>query len=80
MYVCVRVCVCVVCVCVWGAGRRGERDPCILLQLDHIPHLELQVQLTNALLKIGGIQRKVTRSPVGVNTASFGEWLQELEG
>ena len=81
-HVCVyvyRVCVCA-CACVWGAGRRGERDPCILLQLDHIPHLELQAQLTNALLKIQGIQRKVTRSPAGVNTASFGEWLEELEG
>ena len=67
------VCVCVcVCVCVrereterqreteTEKGRKGE--PCSLLQLDHIPHLELWVQLVEAHLKIQGNQRKVRRS------------------
>lgn len=53
---------------------------CSLLQLEHIPHLELWLQLAEAHLKIQGIQRKVKRSPEDLNTTSFEEWLKELVG
>ena len=68
----VGTCVCV-CVCVRERERqrdrerqiqrKGERESHVgLLQLDHIPHLELWVQLVEAHLKIQGNQRKVRRS------------------